>query len=129
MTWFKVDDGFSDHPKAEAATDAAVGFWTRSGAYSARYALLGFVPASRANTPARRKAAALLVAVGLWHRSDEECECRENDHYEPGWYFHDWADFQPDAESVEAAIEWRRKKDRDRQRRRRDRMRDKGSDE
>lgn len=123
MAWFKVDDGFHSHPKAVASTDAAVGLWTLSGSYSSDYNLLGFVPDSRVNTASRRKSAAILVAVGLWHRAEVDCDCRVTDRRDGGWYFHDWTDCQPSAEDVEAAIEWRRRKDRDRQRRRRERLR------
>lgn len=124
MAWFKVDDGFHSHPKSDAATDAALGLWTLCGSYSSDYHLLGYVPASRVNTAARRKSAELLVAVGLWHRAKDNCSCRVSPKRSDGWYFHDWTDCQPSPEDVEASIEWRRRKDRDRQRRRRDRMKD-----
>lgn len=129
MAWFKTDDGFHSHPKAEASTDAALGLWIRCGSYSSDYNLLGFVPEARVNTPARRRSADMLVEVGLWHRAEDECECRATDRRSGGWYFHDWTDCQPSAEDVEASIEWRRRKDRERQKRRRDRLRDDDAEE
>lgn len=126
MAWFKVDDGFHSHPKADACTDEALGLWTRCGSYSSDYNLFGFVPDSRVNTARRKKSADLLVRAGLWHRAEDDCDCRVTETRSGGWYFHDWLDCQPSVEDVEAALEWRKKKDRERQARRRDRLRDKG---
>lgn len=33
MTWFKVDDGFYDHPKVDQLPNAAVGLWVKCGAW------------------------------------------------------------------------------------------------
>ena len=47
MVWFRVDDGFYDHPKLLAIprTDrvAAAGLWTLAGSYCTRYLTDGFI--------------------------------------------------------------------------------------
>lgn len=90
MTWFKVDDSFHDHPKVFDAPDCAVALWTRAGAWAARNLTNGFVPSGM---PARLcddpdTAIKELVRRGLWKRASG------------GYQFHDWADFQPSADSV-----------------------------
>ena len=45
MPWFRVDDSFDQHPKADAAGNRALGLWVRAGAYCARLLTEGFVPA------------------------------------------------------------------------------------
>lgn len=105
MTWFKLDDSFYDHPKVFDASDAAVALWVRAGCWSARNLTDGFVPAGmpvRLSTSAEA-AAAELARRGLWERT------------RGGWLFHDWAEYQPTKESVEAD----RKAARERMRRRR----------
>jgi hypothetical protein len=54
------------------------------------------------------RAAAELVAAGLWEPAERNGE--------PGWIFHDWHDYQPSAEEVEA----KREQARERQRRHRE---------
>ena len=46
MPWFKVDDGFYDHPKVLEAGNAAVGLWLRCATWSARQLTDGHVPAA-----------------------------------------------------------------------------------
>jgi hypothetical protein len=92
MTWFKVDDSFYDHPKVFDAPDCAVALWTRAGSWSARNLTDGFVPAGM---PARlcddpETAVKELVRRGLWARTSG------------GYRFHNWAEFQPSREDVEA---------------------------
>lgn len=90
MTWFKVDDSFYDHPKVFDAPDCAVALWTRAGTWSARNLTDGFVPSG---LPARLcddpdTAVGQLMNRGLWKRA------------KGGYQFHDWAKYQPSAESV-----------------------------
>lgn len=90
VTWFKVDDSFHDHPKVFDAPDCAVALWTRAGTWAARNLTNGFVPSGM---PARLcddpdTAVRELVRRGLWKRASG------------GYRFHDWADFQPSADSV-----------------------------
>lgn len=92
MTWLKVDDSFYDHPKVFDASDAAVALWVRAGCWSARNLTDGFVPAgmpARLSTSAE-EASAELVRRGLWLR------------VRGGYEFHDWREYQPTREAVEA---------------------------
>lgn len=96
MSWFKIDDGFFDHPKIEALlagpyAENAIALWVLAGAWCARQLTDGFVPASRITRFGVRfaqRSAQELVRVGLWlERSD-------------GWLFSDWADYQPTRDAV-----------------------------
>lgn len=73
MTWFKVDDTAYGHPKMLKAGNAALGLWTRAGAYAAQHLTEGLVPGVVAQlygtTPQVRK----LVTAGLWHQSGHDC--------------------------------------------------------
>lgn len=97
MTWFKVDDSFYDHPKVFDAPDCAVALWMRAGCWSARNLTDGFVPSKM---PARLcddpdTAVGELLRRGLWKRTRD------------GFLFHDWHEYQPTKESVEALREKR----------------------
>lgn len=90
MPWFRVDDTFSDHPKVDDLSLAAVGLWTLAGSWSARNLTDGHV------TPARvRKFGGTpdevteLVTAGLWIEDGN------------GWRFKSWDEYQPTKESVE----------------------------
>jgi hypothetical protein len=93
VTWFKVDDNFSDHPKVEDLPDAAVAMWTRGGSWSARHLTDGFVPERKArklcDDPDRGLKA--LIDAGLWESVPD------------GYRFHDWSDYQPTREEEMAA--------------------------
>lgn len=89
--WFRIDDGFYDHPKADQAGTAALGLWARCGSYAGRHLTDGFVPeavARRYGTTAMIRA---LLTAGLWDRADG------------GYRFHDWAASNPTRETVEAS--------------------------
>ena len=110
MSWFKVDDKFGLHPKALMAGNAALGGWVRAGSWCAQFNNDGQVPAAMLSVLGMRKRDAdALVAAGLWREA-------------PGGYlFHDWEEYQPTREKVEADREATRK----RQQEWRDRHRDK----
>lgn len=78
MPHFYVDDQFAFHPKAVAAGNAALGTWTRCGAWCKANATGGFVPTSVARSIGTSGQIARLVSVGLWDRVDG------------GYQFHDW---------------------------------------
>jgi hypothetical protein len=103
MPWFKVDDGFYDHPKVKKLSSHAVRLWLMSGSRSAHYLLDGWVDQAFVNTFANgSRSARALVEANLWyegHRDGEE-----------GWYFHDWAEYQP----MRADVERRRQQTRER---------------
>ena len=91
--WFKVDDSFFSNPKTAMLSDGATALWLRSGSWSAQQLTGGFVPARmvpmfRGSDDSVRE----LCDVGLWERDDER----------DGYWFHDWSDYQPDGEEVDA---------------------------
>jgi hypothetical protein len=103
MPWFKVDDTFYDHPKVKKLSSHAVRLWLMSGSRSAHYLLDGWVDRTFVNTfPNGSRSARALVAANLWYEGERDGE--------PGWFFHDWADYQP----MRADVERRRQQTRER---------------
>lgn len=90
MTWFKVDDALATHDKVLMAGNAAMGLWVRAGAWSAQHLTDGFVPAHAVKLLGNLGQAKALVESGLWHKVDG------------GFSFHEWHDYQPTREKVEA---------------------------
>jgi hypothetical protein len=103
VTWFKVDDSFSEHPKLEGLEGdpvrfmAAISVWTLMGSDCARRLTDGKVSRARfekvlaglgKHAP---KGADALVECGLWEVAPG------------GWVFHDWADYQPTKADVDGA--------------------------
>lgn len=80
MPWFNVDDGFTFHVKCVKAGNAAVGLWTRAGAWSARHLTDGFIPKEIVATIGTPAQAARLVSSGLWAEADG------------GYLFHEWSE-------------------------------------
>lgn len=94
MPWFKVDDGFWRHPKVMDLPDPAVALWAKAGSWSADQLTDGEVPKAALRLfNGKPKAADALVDAGLWTPSAR------------GWEFHDWAEYQPTREQVEAKRE------------------------
>ncbi|WP_336715368.1 hypothetical protein [Arthrobacter sp. USHLN218] len=91
IPWFKVDDQLAFNAKVVAAGNSAMGLWVRAGSWSSAQLTDGFIPAhmaiAMANAMANPCDADALVMAGLW------------DEVDGGYQFHDWADFQPDAEA------------------------------
>jgi len=109
VTWFRVDDGFHDHPKTLAVSLAASGLWVRAGSWCGKQLNDGLIPESalRVISPSppgtTRKLATELVTAGLW---DEVPGI--------GYQFHDWQQSNPSRQHVESererVREWRRKR-------------------
>lgn len=103
MTWFKVDDGFGEHPKVDALgkdTAIALTVWLLCGNACARNLTDGIVTptvlarACAALSPTmRERGVGALVRVGLWTDRDD------------GWAFHDWHEHQPSRDEVLAKRE------------------------
>jgi len=90
MTWFKVDDQFSIHPKAIAAGNAALGLWVRAGSWCCAFLTDGALPAHMLGTlGAQRRDAERLVKAQLWERTEE------------GYRFLNWEEYQPTKAQVE----------------------------
>ena len=91
MSWFKVDDGFHNHPKAMAAGNAACGLWSRCGSYcSQQPSTEGVVPDAIAKAYGTKAEIARLVAVGMWEP------------VEGGYRMHDYHEYNPTAEQAKA---------------------------
>lgn len=92
MPWFKVDDSFHSHPKVWACSPGALGLWVVAGAWASANLKDGFVPdhAIPRLLPGAQELANELVTAGLWRRS------------KGGYQFHDWHDYNPTAEDVQA---------------------------
>jgi hypothetical protein len=91
MTWFKVDDGFYRNAKTAMLSDAATALWLRAATWACDQLTDGFVP--ERILPMLRRGEGMeqeLVDAGLWERLDG------------GFLFHDWLDYQPSADEVEA---------------------------
>lgn len=91
--WFKVDDSFYSNPKTAMLSDGATTLWLRSGSWSAQQLTGGFVPARmvpmfRGSDDSVRE----LCDAGLWAYDEQK----------DGYQFHDWSDYQPDGEEVDA---------------------------
>jgi hypothetical protein len=97
VTWFRIDDGFADHPKVDALSDgpcfeSAIGLWMLAGVWSAKHLTDGFVPRGRLGRIGIRRAEAAareLVRVGLWEEDPD------------GWRFRSWHEYQPSRAEVE----------------------------
>lgn len=107
MTWFKVDDGFYDHPKVKSlprgnVRKGAIFLWNQAGSWCCRYLKDGFVPLYQLDElGAAVKDAEALVGVDLWHAPGHQC--RDCPPVPTGQFlFHQWSDYQPTREQVEA---------------------------
>lgn len=93
VPWFKVDDGFWSHPKVIELSAEAGWLWARAGSYSAHHLTDGVVTGGTLRMlGATRDAAVELVMAGLW----------DHDEVAKTWQFHDWDEYQPSREQVEA---------------------------
>lgn len=104
MTWFRIDDDFHHHPKVLRAGNAAVGLWTRAGAYSSAYLTEGHIDRNIAAELGTRREITSLVESRLWTETPG------------GFLMPDFLDYNPSAEQVQAE----RAAARQRQRRARD---------
>lgn len=80
MPWFPVDDRFHSHPKAAAASLAAIGLWAVAGSWANDHLTDGDVPGHMIPLLSRgaTELADELVTVGLWRRT------------KTGYRFHQW---------------------------------------
>ena len=112
IPWFKIDDTLHSHPKARKAGLAAVGLFTAAGSFCMAYKTDGFVPRWYVlGWPQGLKLADQLVSAGFWEPAVKNGE--------EGWLVHDWEDYQPSSEEIEADREHAR----ERQRKRRAKLR------
>lgn len=91
--WFKVDDGFCMNPKTAMLSNDATALWLRSGTWAAQQLTKGRVPANmipmfRCSDDSVQE----LCDAGLWEYDADKDE----------YVFHDWGDYQPDGDEVDA---------------------------
>jgi hypothetical protein len=72
MVWFRVDDGFYDHPKVLAAGNAAVGLWVRCGSWSSAKGTDGRIPLDTVRRMGRRDEINRATQARLWVPYDSE---------------------------------------------------------
>lgn len=96
MSWFRLDDQGAFHEKVLTAGNEAYGAWCRAGQWSSGHRTEGRIPRSTAITIARQHVWQKLVDARL-------CESLGDD----GWQIHDFLDWNPAAEAVEAKREAR----------------------
>lgn len=104
VSWFKVDDTWSRHPKVRMAGKDGRALWIVAGDEISATDLDGIVKKELLKDYAYfaevnlKKATSLLVASGLWHcaATIKDCDhCGELDLVDGDFYFHDWSDYQP----------------------------------
>lgn len=92
MSWFKLDDGFHDHPKVvqlrlRRAAPHALMTWVLTASWASRHGSCGMVPDAQLKAMRLKDAwARELVACGLWDKT------------EGGYRFHDWDDYSPESQ-------------------------------
>lgn len=94
MTWIKLDDSVTEHPKCVGLSPAAWTLWLHGLTYCSRNLTDGRIPAAMlprlSAVPNPAKAADALVDAGLWHKTDS------------GWEVHDYLEHQRSGADVEA---------------------------
>ena len=106
MTWFKVDDGFYDHPKVRSlprgpVRKGAVSLWLLAGSWCSRYLKDGLIPSHQIEEfGSSRKDAEALVAAVLWHAPGHDCD-RCPDVPRGHYLYHEWPEHQPLKDEVE----------------------------
>lgn len=93
MTWVRLDDRFTDHPKVAGVSDAAFRLHVSGLCWSARNLTDGNIARAiigRLGVPNPAKKAAQLVDAGLWEATGD------------GWLIHDYLEFNPSKAKVEA---------------------------
>lgn len=93
MSWFKLDDGFYDHPKIVNAGNTAAGLYARCGAWCAKQLTNGFIPNEIGRSYGSQTSIKKLEAQGLWER------------VKGGWLMHDYLDYNPSRDQVQAERE------------------------
>lgn len=117
MTYFKIDDGFYDHPKVTSiprgvTRKGAVALWSLSGSWCSRYLTDGQLPASQIEELGGvKKDAEWLVAARLWHPAGDECWIDDEEKRCPSvpsghFLFHQW----PEHQDLKRVVEERRAK-------------------
>ena len=93
VTWFKLDDGFPEHPKIARVGGDAAWLYVCGLAYASRNLTDGLIPAGAlarlSDRKQPQKLAQVLVKAGLW------------DVHEDGWMVHDYLEHQTSRAKVD----------------------------
>lgn len=92
MSWVKLDDLVTEHPKFLGLTDRAKWVWVQALCWCSRQRTDGFMPAEAIPQIAPRSTASTtqeLVKAGLWERRNG------------GYQIHDFLDYQPSQADLE----------------------------
>lgn len=116
MPYFPVDDQAPFHPKFIAAGNAAIGLWTRAGAWCKHAASGGWLSVDAARTIGTTTEIKKLVKVGLWEHHTRDGE--------PGYLFHDWTHAAGNGTAEEETERRDRERERNRERQAAKRARD-----
>lgn len=101
MSWLRIDDGFSRHPKVTALTFKERWVWMDLLCYCARYQTDGWLPENIREHVAGSTDKFLHRCHSL-ELLDDETE---------GWRIHDWSTYAPkDPTAAERQAAWRRRK-------------------
>lgn len=76
MPYLQSDDGFPDHPKVDALSDAAYRLHDAGRHYAAKHLSDGAIPEHRVSRLSRAYKASVLrelLDAGVWHRGGEGC--------------------------------------------------------
>lgn len=109
MTWVRLDDLFTDHPKLAGISDAAFRLHVAALCYCGRWGTDGKVPKAALSglypkQPARR--AVELVDAGLWHTSSHLCDvCPPID--ARAYVVHAFLEYNPSGGEVDEAAQKR----------------------
>ena len=125
MPYLNSDDGFPDHPKVDALSDAAYRLHDAGRHYAAKNLTDGAIPEHRVQRLSRAYKPAVLrelLACNIWHRGGEGCNTEtcikgEVDEY----VVHDFLQWNKSAawweakrkRDAERKAEWREKNERD----------------
>lgn len=100
MPWFRVDDGFRNHPKTRSIPRgsrlAVIGVWTVCGNWCADQLTDGLISAENVlDEGGKLTQAKALVTAGLWHDHVSKCDHEDCSIPPKGSYqFHDWPVYQ-----------------------------------
>lgn len=90
MSWFRIDDKFHSHAKVLQAGNAAVGLYTRCGAWSCDQRTEGKIPRHVARSFGTPKEIRTLLSCALWAETED------------GYVMPDFLDFNPSNAEVDA---------------------------
>lgn len=84
MSWARIDDSFTEHPKVLALTDREFRVHMRAICYAARFRTNGVIPTSSLPAMgATEKVKRRLLQLGLWENGGSELLIHDFEDYNP----------------------------------------------